>query len=61
MKTKTIQITFKNGAQITVPYSSKVYTDLVDKMGKDAKVEAAAGYAVMTKEVIAVVYIVTEA
>ena len=60
MKKKTILITFKSGAQVSVAYSSKIYTTMVENLGKDFKVDAPAGYCVNMKEVVAVVYVVEE-
>ena len=60
MKIKTIEITFKSGAQTRVAYSPKVYTEMAENLGKDHKVDAPAGYAVQMKEVAAVVYNVDE-
>ena len=37
---KQIVLVFKNGVTIPVTYSSKVYAELSDNLGKDHKVEA---------------------
>lgn len=53
---KQIQLVFKTGAVILVPYSAKTYGQLTDNLGKDFKVENP-NYSVNTKSLEAVVYI----
>lgn len=54
---KQINLLFKNGTLVSVPYSSKVYVELTENLGKDHKVEART-YSVNTKNLDGVFFVV---
>lgn len=56
---KQIVLVFKNGVTIPVTYSSKVYAELSDNLGKDHKVEAK-NFTVNTKNVDGIFFQVVE-
>ena len=56
---KKIVLVFKSGVKQEVAYSSKMYGELVDNLGKDHKVEAKS-YAVNCKELSGVFFEVEE-
>lgn len=56
---KKINLLFKTGAIVSVGYSSKVYTELVENLGKDHKVDAKS-FSVNTKNLEGVFFVVEE-
>lgn len=47
---KSIRIIFKNGTQVVVSYSSRVYAELAENLGKDHKIDAK-NFSVNTKSI----------
>ena len=56
---KKIVLVFKNGVKQDVIYSSAMYKELVENLGKDHKAESKS-YCVNTKELVGVFYEVEE-
>ena len=56
---KKIIIVFKSGAVISTGYSSKIYTELAENIGKDHKVDAR-NFSVNTKNIDGIFYEVEE-
>lgn len=52
---KQLKIVFRNGAVVVAPYSSKFYTDLSEKIGKDETAEHPSAI-IKTKDVQAVIF-----
>ena len=60
MQNKKIRLVFKNGAQVEVLYSAKIFAELTENLGKDHKFEGK-NFVVNTADLAGVFYEVEEA